>query len=60
VTYLIVGLDRATLTPWHRHVLARDVATATRAAKVRAAAEGIRLEVAAVLGPHSYVLSERA
>jgi hypothetical protein len=41
-------------------VLARDVATATRAAKVRAAAEGIRLEVAAVLGPHSYVLSERA
>jgi hypothetical protein len=60
VTYLIVGLDRATFTPWHRHVLARDIATAKRAAKVRAAAEGIRLEVAAVIGPGAYVLSDRA
>ena len=57
MTYLIVGLDRATLTQWHGHVLARDAGTATRIAQARAAAHGIRLVIAAVIGPNSSVLS---
>jgi hypothetical protein len=60
VTYLIVGLDRHTLARWHQNVLARDVAAATRLAKARAAAQGIRLVVAAVIGPNSSVLSDPA
>ncbi len=60
MTYLIVGLDRTTFVRWHRHVLAGDVGTATRIAKRRAAAEGIMLVVAAVLGPYAYVLSDPA
>jgi hypothetical protein len=58
VTYLIVGLDRATLAPWHGHVLARDVATATRTARARAAEQGIALVIAAVIGPNSAVLEQ--
>jgi hypothetical protein len=58
VTYLIVGLDQATLAPWHGHVLARDVATATRTARERAAARGITLVIAAVIGPNSAVLEQ--
>jgi hypothetical protein len=60
VTYLIVGLDRATLTPWHGHVHARDVATATRIARRRAATRGIALVIAAVIGPNSAVLEQPA
>jgi hypothetical protein len=60
VTYLIVGLDRATLARWHRNILARDVASATRIAQARAAAEGVRLVVAAVIGPNSCVLPDPA
>ena len=60
MTYLIVGHDRATLAPWHRHVLARDVGTATRIATAHAASEGVGLVVAAVIGPGSSVLSETA
>jgi len=52
--YLIVGLDRRTLSPWHRNI--RDVASATRAAVARAGADGIDLAVAAVIGPCSNVL----
>ena len=37
MTYLIVGLDRTTLTRWHGNVFARDIATATRIAEARAA-----------------------
>ena len=60
VTYLIVGLDRNTLAQWHENVLARDIETATRVARDRAAAQGIRLVVAAVIGPNSSVLSDPA
>jgi hypothetical protein len=58
VTYLIVGVDRRTLAPWHRNVLAHDVAAARRIARSRAAAEGVALVVAAVIGPYSAVLPD--
>ena len=57
--YLIVGLDRRTLTPWHVNIGARDVTTAKRMARSRAGSEGVDLEVAAVIGPHSDVLEPR-
>jgi len=60
VTYLIVGLDRNTLAPWHENVLARDIGTATRVARTRAAMQGIKLVVAAVIGPNSCVLQADA
>jgi hypothetical protein len=53
MTYLIVGLDRPTLATWHQNVLARDVTTATRIACTRAAAQGVQLVIAAVIGPNS-------
>ncbi len=56
MTYLIVGLDRTTLAPWHGNVLAGDVTTATRIAGARAAARGVQLMVVAVIGPNSSVL----
>ena len=56
MTYLIVGLDRRTHVPWHRNVLERDVASATRAALARAGADGVDLVIAAVIGPSSSVL----
>jgi hypothetical protein len=58
VTYLIVGLDRNTLAPWHGHVLARDIDSASVLAHARAAADGINLVVAAVIGPNSAVLDD--
>jgi hypothetical protein len=57
VTYLIVGIDRRTLAPWHDNVMARDVRTAALIARARAAAEGVALVIAAVVGPNSSVLS---
>jgi hypothetical protein len=54
--YLIVGLDRRTLAPWHRNIREDDVASATRAALARAGADGVDLAVAAVIGPGSNVL----
>jgi hypothetical protein len=60
VTYLIVGLDRKTLTRWHVNVSADDIGTAKRIADVRATAHGIDLVVAAVIGPNSAVLSDPA
>jgi hypothetical protein len=56
MTYLIVGLDRRTLAPWHRNVLERDPAGATRAALAHAHAHGIDLLIAALIGPNSSVL----
>ena len=56
--YLVAGLDRTTLAQWHGNVLARDIGTATRIAEARAAAQGIRLLVAAVIGPNSCVLTD--
>jgi hypothetical protein len=60
VTYLIVGLDRSTLARWHGNVLAGDIVTATRIAQARAAVQGIKLVVAAVIGPNSCVLPDPA
>jgi hypothetical protein len=60
VTYLIVGLDRSTFARWHQNVMARDIGTATRIARARAAKQGIKLVVAAVIGPNSAVLSDPA
>jgi hypothetical protein len=56
VTYLIVGLDRQTLAPWHDNIQAGDVALAVRAAHTRAQARGINLVVAAVIGPNSSIV----
>jgi hypothetical protein len=60
MVYLIVGVDRRTLAPWHRNVSGDDVPTARRRARVRARAAGVDLVVAAVVGPYSTVLSEPA
>ena len=60
MTYLIVGLDRSTLTPWQRHVRERDVAAATRAAVARAGADGIDLVIAGVIGPNESVATDAA
>ena len=54
--YLIVGLDRETLTPWHGNVHARDVVRAKLIARSRASADGIDLAVAAVIGPAAEVV----
>jgi hypothetical protein len=60
VTYLIVGLDRKTHARWHENVSADDIGTAERIARARAAAQGIELVVAAVIGPNSAVVSDPA
>ena len=60
MTYLIVGLDRKTHARWHENVSADDVGTAEGIARARAAAQGIELVVAAVIGPNSAVVSDPA
>jgi hypothetical protein len=60
MTFLVVGLDRRTLAPWHRNILEHDVASAARAAVARAVADGIDLVVAAVIGPSSSILDAHA
>jgi hypothetical protein len=55
--YLVVGLDRQTLAPWHENVSADDAEIATGVAVGRAAGRGIDLVVAAVIGPNSSVVS---
>ena len=57
MVYLVVGLDRGTFTRWHGNVMAGDVRTAENIARVRAATQGIRLVVAATLGPYSSIES---
>lgn len=52
MTYLIVGLDKHTLTPWRENIAAGDVTTAKQAALARASAQGIEVVVAAVIGPN--------
>jgi hypothetical protein len=54
MTYLIVGLDQNTHARWHQHIRAED----SRTARARAATQGIRLMVAAVIGPNSSVVPE--
>jgi hypothetical protein len=51
MTYLVVGVDQSTLAPWHQNVSAADVRAAERIALARASARGVRLVVAAVIGP---------
>jgi hypothetical protein len=58
VVYLIVGLDRSTFARWHGNVAAPDAATAADIARGRAAEQGIRLVVAAAIGPYSTVVDE--
>ena len=58
MTYLIVGLDRRTLAPWHRNILERDTGSAIRAAVARARADGVDLVVAALIGPNSTVIGD--
>jgi hypothetical protein len=60
VTYLIVGLDRSTHARWHENVSADDIGTAKRIAAARAAAQGLDLVVAAVIGTNSAVVSDPA
>jgi hypothetical protein len=60
MTYLVVGIDHATLAPWHQNIAARTVARAVHEAVQRAAAAGIDLVVAAVIGPNSTVLAHPA
>jgi formate dehydrogenase assembly factor FdhD len=60
MTYLVVGIDHATLAPWHQNIAARTVARAAREAVQRAAAAGIELVVAAVIGANSTVLAHPA
>ena len=57
MTYLVVGIDHGSLAPWHQNISASDVARAVRSAVERAAAAGIDLVVAAVIGPNSSVLA---
>jgi hypothetical protein len=59
MTYLVVGLEKKTLAPWHENIGASDVTTAVRIARARAAAEGIDVVVASVIGPNLSVLSGR-
>ena len=56
MTYLVVGVDHATLAPWHQNISARTVARAVSEAMQRAAAAGTELIVAAVIGPNSTVV----
>jgi hypothetical protein len=60
MTYLIVGIDRATHARWHGHVLADDMLAAEHLAQARASRQGVKLVVAAVIGPNSAVLSGAA
>jgi hypothetical protein len=55
MTFLVVGVDNRTLAPWHRHVMAPDIESARLAGRLRAAAEGVVLVVAAVVGPGAEV-----
>ena len=57
--YLVVGLDRATLTPWHENIHAVDATAAAHIGLGRAAVRGISPVLAAVIGPHSTVVSVR-
>ena len=60
MTYLVVGLDRKTHARWHENVSAEDVGAAQRLAQERAAAQGVDLVVAAVIGANSAVVSDPA
>jgi hypothetical protein len=58
--FLIVGVDRDSLTSWHESVGARDVATARRIACSHARARGINPVVVAAVAPGQVVVAEPA
>jgi hypothetical protein len=60
MTYLVVGLDQSTFAPWHENIRAADVSAAREIAFARAHTRGIRLVVAAVIGPNCTVMAEPA
>ena len=60
MTFLVVGLDRHTLSPWHGNVRAADAAAARGVALARAHARGIALAIAAVIGPNDTVMAAPA
>ena len=60
MVFLIAGVDRTTFSRWHDHVMAADATLAARIAEARAAAQGVELVVAAVIGPYSSVVSDSA
>jgi hypothetical protein len=55
---LVVGVDRRTLTHWHANVRAADHDSAAVRARSIAAADGVDLVIAAVIGPNSAVMPE--
>jgi hypothetical protein len=57
MVYLVVGIDHASLAPWHTNVSAPSIGRAVRRAAERASAVGVDLVVAAVIGPGSTVLA---
>jgi len=57
MVYLVVGVDHASLAPWHANISARSVGRAVRRAAERASATGVDLVVAAVIGPGPAVMA---
>jgi hypothetical protein len=57
MVYLVVGIDHASLAPWHTNVSAPSVGRAVRSAVESATAAGVDLVVAAVIGPGSRVIA---
>ena len=57
MVYLVVGVDCASLAPWHANISARSVGRAVHSAAERASAAGVDLVVAAVIGPGSTVVA---
>ena len=57
MVYLVVGIDHASMGPWHTNISASSVGRAVRSAVERASAAGVDLVVAAVIGPGSTVVA---
>jgi hypothetical protein len=57
MVYLVVGIDHASLSPWHANISARSAARAVRSAIERASAAGVDLVVAGVIGPGPTVVA---
>jgi hypothetical protein len=60
MVYRVVGIDHASLAPWHTNISAPSVGSAVRGAAERASAAGVDLVVAAVIGPGSTVVAHQA
>ena len=57
MVYLVVGIDHASLSPWHANISARSAGRAVRRAIERASAAGVDLVVAGVIGPGPTVVA---